>query len=61
MRWGVWLGKIMEMYRTANPGMRLRPVLRREAKGISLRKSDEYGYKSVLRTGQDEARSGTTE
>ena len=23
-------------------------------KRISLRKSDEYGYKSVLRTGQDE-------
>lgn len=25
MRWLVWLGNIMEMYRTANPGMTVRP------------------------------------
>ena len=25
MRWRVWLGNIMEMYRTANPGMTVRP------------------------------------
>lgn len=25
MRWQVWLGGTMEMYRTANPGMAVRP------------------------------------
>lgn len=42
MRWRVWLGNIMEMYRTANPGMTVRPASESSEQHFQRRKSIKW-------------------